>query len=390
MRTDLLTSRWLAFNAVGAAGIVVQLVVLALLTRGAGLSVPLATGLAVEAALLHNFYWHQRWTWRDRPVAARRELAARLGRFHAVNGMVSLVGNVAVTWWLSVVGMDPILANVVAIVACSLVNYAAGDRLVFRMTAIAMIAAGGAAPVTAQAPAALKGWHDYTAKVDQRHGNAGAGEFFALDRRRAGWRERARAGEIPMAEIPPDAIPDGKMHHWVGAVYVPDITVDAVVKRMQEGAGRESEFYEEVKASRLLSRDGDRLRVFMKLQRDATVITVTYNTEHIVEYRRLGNRATSRSVSAKIAELAAAGTPQEREQPAGDDHGFLWRLNAYWRFEQAGDGVLIECESVSLSRAVPFVVRPVVGPIANRIARESLERTLRSLRAFLRSGPTRR
>jgi len=138
-----------------------------------------------------------------------------------------------------------------------------------------------------------------------------------------------------------------------------------------------------VKASRLLQRDGDKLRVFMKLERDATIMTVTYNTEHAVEYRRLGTRASSRSVSTKIAEVADAGTAQEKEKKAGEDHGFLWRLNAYWRFEQMGDGVLIECESLSLSRSVPFVVRPIVGPIANRIARESLERTLKSLRAYL-------
>ena len=186
-----------------------------------------------------------------------------------------------------------------------------------------------------------------------------------------------------MIELQPPGIPDGKMHHWAGAVYIPQTNVQAVVQRLQQGAGRESEFYEEVKASKLIARSGDRLQVFMKLERDATVITATYNTEHLVEYRHLGNRATSRSVSTKIAEVADAGTPQEREKRAGDDHGFLWRLNAYWRFEQMGDGVLIECESVSLSRSVPFVVRPVVGPIANRIARESLERTLRSLRKFV-------
>ena len=76
----------------------------------------------------------------------------------------------------------------------------------------------------------------------------------------------------------------------------------------------------------------------------------------------------------KIAELADAGTPREREKAPGEDHGFLWRLNAYWRFEQVGTGVLIECESVSLSRSVPLLVRPLVGPIANRIAREAMIR----------------
>jgi hypothetical protein len=84
-----------------------------------------------------------------------------------------------------------------------------------------------------------------------------------------------------------------------------------------------------------------------------------------------------------MGELANVGTRDERERAPGNDRGFLWRLIAYWRFEQAGNGVLIECESVSLSRSVPLLLRPIASPIVNRIARESLERTLRSLRAFL-------
>ena len=61
------------------------------------------------------------------------------------------------------------------------------------------------------------------------------------------------------------------------------------------------------------------------------LITVTYNTEHVVELTRHGPaRASSRSVATKIAELADAGTSREREKPAGSDLGLLWRLNAYW------------------------------------------------------------
>jgi hypothetical protein len=294
---------------------------------------------------------------------------------------------VAITVALARAGLQPVAANLVAIVVCSCINFTAGEWLVFRpsmivlVTASALLMPGSAA---AQTAAAVSGWDAYIRTVDRRHADASAG-FFALDVRKVdGWRERATRGEIPMTEVDPPGIPDARMHHWAGAVFVPNTTVDSVIRRMQAYAGRESEFYEEVKASKLLERNGDRLRVFMRIERDAGIITASYNTEHAVEYRRIGtDRAASRSVSTKVAEIADAGTPQEREKPPGEDHGFLWRLNAYWRFEQSGDGVLIECESVSLSRSVPLLVRPVVGPIANRIARESLARTLRSLRAFL-------
>ena len=153
---------------------------------------------------------------------------------------------------------------------------------------------------------------------------------------------------------------------------------------MQDYAGRESEFYQEVKASKLLTRDGDRVKVFMRLYRGAYGMDATFNSEHAVEYRRLGsNRASSRSVSTKMAELAHPGTPKEREKPVGTDTGFLWRLNAYWRFEQVGDGVLIECESASLSRSVPLLARWLVTGIVEGVARDALEGTLKSLRKFL-------
>jgi hypothetical protein len=191
-----------------------------------------------------------------------------------------------------------------------------------------------------------------------------------------------------MIKIDPPALPDARIHHWVGAVLVPGVTLDRLLAVLKENAGKESRFYDDVEQSRLLARDGDRLSVFMKLRR-TSIITVTYNTEHQVEYARLTPaRATARSVATRIAELEDAGTAHEREKAAGDDNGFLWKLNAYWRYEEVAGGVIVECESVSLSRSVPLLVRPVANPIVDRIARDSLTRTLASLRKVLTSaGP---
>jgi putative flippase GtrA len=121
-------SRFVRFNVVGVVGFILQLGVLALLTRWNSVSPLVATGVAVEAAILHNFCWHERWTWADRPVAGRARLA-RLARFHLTNGLVSIAGNLVIVAALS--GLNVIVANAFAVVACSLVNFAAGDRLVF-------------------------------------------------------------------------------------------------------------------------------------------------------------------------------------------------------------------------------------------------------------------
>ena len=377
-------ARWLVFNIVGIGGFAVQLGALTLLTSLFAWPLPLATLVAVELAVLHNFFWHQRWTWRDRPSRGASETLQRLARFHAANGLVSLVGNVLITTALVHAGMTAIPANIIATLACSLVNYFAGDLMVFRTVAVTFALLLTPATIRAdQSTQALSGWDRHVASVEKRFANP-SGSFFALDVQKADrWRERARAGEVVMAEVPPPGIDGGKLHHWAGAIYVPKAKVDDVVNRLLEYAGRESEFYQEVKASKLLHRDGDRVRVYLRLFRDAGPVEATYNTEHAVEYRRLGTRATARSVSTKIAELDKPGTPSEREKKPGDDSGFLWRLNAYWRYEQLGDGVLIECESVSVSRSVPYLLRLIANPIVDRIARESLRNTLGSLRKFL-------
>jgi putative flippase GtrA len=123
--------RFVKFNSVGVAGFVLQIAALAGLLHF-GVHYLAATLVAVESAILHNFFWHERWTWRDRPAAGGGRLA-RLFRFHALNGMVSLVGNLLLMrLFVGTFGMPAIPANLVAVLACALVNYFASDRFVFR------------------------------------------------------------------------------------------------------------------------------------------------------------------------------------------------------------------------------------------------------------------
>ncbi len=128
-----LPRRWLAFNGVGLLGVGVQLGLVALLAHGFGVSGLLATAIAVEVTVLHNFVWHQHWTWRDRPSATARDVAGRLVRFHLLNGAVSLSGNLAIVAVLGgTFAIDPVAANAVAIVVCSMINFAASEALVFK------------------------------------------------------------------------------------------------------------------------------------------------------------------------------------------------------------------------------------------------------------------
>lgn len=124
--------RWLKFNAVGAGGIVVQLAMLALLVSGLGVNYLLATALAVEAAVIHNFFWHQRFTWADRASLGTRDALGRLLRFNLTNGGLSILGNLILMRLL--VGrfhMNYVLANLLTIAACSVANFLVSHRYVF-------------------------------------------------------------------------------------------------------------------------------------------------------------------------------------------------------------------------------------------------------------------
>jgi putative flippase GtrA len=124
--------RWLVSCCVGGMGIAVQLSTLAALTAVVGLHYLPATGLAVEAAILHNFLWHEHWTWSDRAAQDTPGRWRRLGRFHITNGVISLCGNLVAMHLLVGTGkLNYTLANIISIALCSVLNFLASDRLVF-------------------------------------------------------------------------------------------------------------------------------------------------------------------------------------------------------------------------------------------------------------------
>jgi hypothetical protein len=162
-------------------------------------------------------------------------------------------------------------------------------------------------------------------------------------------------------------------------VFLPGVSLSTLLQRLQHPSER-GPHQQDVLALRVLARTPDELKLAIRMTR-TKVVTVTYDTEHVIDYRGHGAaRASSRSVATKIAELDGAGTAGEREKQPGEDRGFMWRLNSYWRYEQVDGGVIVELESLTLSRTVPLGLTPVVQPIINRIARESIDRTLENIR----------
>ncbi len=136
--------RWLKFNFVGGIGIFVQLAALAVFRSWLRLDYLVATGLAVEIAVIHNFLWHERFTWADRTATRPFQSLLRLAKFNATNGAVSIAGNLALMRLLAgEFQLNYVAANLIAITVCSLVNFLLSDRFVFE---------GEVSPASAEAP----------------------------------------------------------------------------------------------------------------------------------------------------------------------------------------------------------------------------------------------
>ena len=431
--------RWVSFYAIGGIGFLVQLVVLGVFVEWVGLGYLTATALATETAVLHNFVWHECWTWRDRTAVDGAGLWRRLLRFNAVSGTVSVAGNVVFTGlFASLFGMHYIVANVLAIATCSALNFLAADRFVFvarqRGSAVTPEAQSDAtSPGAAQGrhcmrtttesrrrlvstalglvvmlwlpveaaelkPRTVAAWTDYVAATEARIAEelAAGDRFLVMDAQApddaAAERAALRSGRVVVTKMRTRHaggkeidVPKGAIHHWRGAMFVPDVTLDEVLANARRSAD-EDHLQEDVLESRILSQGPDTMTVFLKVKRKK-LITVVFNTEHAVEYSRHGPaHASSASRATKIVELIDPETPNEREKPEGQDRGFLWRLNSYWRYSAVDGGVFVECESLTLSRSIPVVLRVFIGRLINTAARESMDRTLESMRTRLTSA----
>ncbi len=396
--------RFIRFAMAGGLGFVVQLALVMLLTS-VGLQYLVAPAIAVEAANLVNYLWHERLTWDDRPAATARDRWRRLGRFNALTAVTSIVGSVMVTAVLvESLTLSPIVANVISVAALSVVNFIGADTLVFRSAAaIALIAiaphvsfANGKGPVVEEAILQAKTVRDfakYVAAVEARSAQRLANREPFLDFERKPAAEQARIlaalkrGEVIVerdvvrdgsaGEIP---IEGGLVNHWRGTVFVPNVSLDNLLKVLQEPQADQHK-QEDVLSSRVVSRSGDAQKVYLRLRR-TKFVTVVYDTEYDVEYKRLAaDRALSNSISTKVVEIENAGTPKERALPEGNDHGYMWKLNSYWRYRQVDGGVMVEIESLTLSRDLPPIIGPLIRPIVTSTARESMTRTLASVRA---------
>jgi len=183
-------------------------------------------------------------------------------------------------------------------------------------------------------------------------------------------------------------VPGGMIHHWIGAAFIPGVTLAQTVAFLQDYDNQYKFYAPDVERSRVIARDGNNFKVFMRLRKKIAVL----DTEYDVKYNWLSaHHATARSLSTRIVEIENAGQKNESKRPVGDDNGFMWRLNSYWRFAEREGGTYVQLEAISLTRDIPTGLGWLIGPLISSIPKESLGFTLgRTREALLREAKPRK
>jgi hypothetical protein len=193
--------------------------------------------------------------------------------------------------------------------------------------------------------------------------------------------QRLQQGELIIEGLTPQnglALPGALLHDWRGTAFAKGAKAADFERLMKDISDYPRYYAPQVLSAKLLSQQGDQLQMMMRV-RQKHVITVVLDTTYDATFGQLdAQHGYSNSRSIKVSEIESAGTSAERALDPKDDHGFLWRLNTYWSYEERDGGLYLQIESVSLTRSIPAGLGWIVSPFIQKIPRESLEFTLRA------------
>ena len=229
----------------------------------------------------------------------------------------------------------------------------------------------------------------YVAATEARFANElkPGGPFLYIDGLKNDDRQKAyqqlKNGEILVQKIETkapgvsaDDVPDGMVHHWVGLIFIPGATLQQTLPLVKDYDRRAELYKPDVIASRTTWHKGDDYKMFLRLHQKKFT-TVVFNTDYDVHWGAVSpTEAYSNSISTRIAEVKDPDKPDGPELPVGTGHGYLWRLNTYWRFEEKDGGVYLQCEALSLTRDMPYGMGWLLKPLVTAIPKASLNRAL--------------
>jgi hypothetical protein len=210
---------------------------------------------------------------------------------------------------------------------------------------------------------------------------SGRAPFLSLDSLEE--RKRMLKGDLlirPAEQPNPSEVPDGLIHDWVGAVYIPNTSIGKVLSVIQD-FDHHANIYPEIIRSHLVKRQGDDLTGYWRVERKQQFVPAVFDIQQQAHYQEVApGRWICQAYSNDIREVQDAGTKKERDNPVGEGLGLLWRLDAFWSIEASGNGVFAECRTLSLSRGIPSGMGWMIKPFIQNVPRESLTSTLLNTR----------
>jgi hypothetical protein len=228
--------------------------------------------------------------------------------------------------------------------------------------------------------AAVSAFDDYVHSVESRLAQQHRNAFLAPPLTPQD-EQRLRKGELIIEPITPLTglpLPGALLHDWRGTAFAAGAKAADFERLMRNINAYPQYFSPQVLQAKVITQQGDDLQAIMRI-RQKHVLTVVLDTSYDITFGRLdAQRGYSISRSTKISEIDSPGSADEHALSSSEEHGFLWRLNSYWTYEERDGGLYLQIESVSLTRSVPNGLNWIIQPFIEKIPRESLEFTLRS------------
>ena len=233
-------------------------------------------------------------------------------------------------------------------------------------------------------PETAEAFDRYIASTESKMQPRWSGEHFLWFDDSSDIRARLLAGAVAAQPVEGNgvvALPSGLIQDWVGAVFVPDTTLKNVLAVVQDYS-RHTEIYKpDVTDVKVQSHTGGDFLIRTRVVKSKFFISDVLDIDNEIHFVSLDPKRTySRSASRRVVEIANAGKHNEHELPPGHDRGLMWRISGYWFFEESDGGVFITCESITLTRDIPFLMAKLLSPILHELPEEALKSSLEQTR----------
>jgi hypothetical protein len=240
-------------------------------------------------------------------------------------------------------------------------------------------------------PATIQAFDSYIASAEAKLQPRWSGEHFLWFDDSPEIRLSLLAGTVVAQPIQGNGVvtlPGGLIQDWIGAVFVPNTTLKETLSVLQNYPQHAQIYKPDVADVKVLTHTDNDYTIRTRVVKSKFFISDVVDIDNQIHFVALDSRRVySRSASQRVVEISDSGKPNEHELPVGHDRGLVWRVNGYWFFAESDGGVFITCESITLTRDIPFLLAKVLSPIVHELPAEALKTSLEQTRAAIVNQP---